>query len=433
MSKTPKAKTGARHVAEMAKCARLDAVAHVRASNGKKKSVSRCSTNQDGVQGREEGTNAAEDEEVGKDGGPGANDGPRERTMATFGNRTRSNKIRRMTMQRKARTAASRAARLEPKRSEQLEETSAMEVDDGTEQVCVLSKPIFVLSDCTGESAANTCRAALGQFEVCRDLSCPTNLAIYRFLAEEREVFEIVRKAAEQDALVVYTLVEKRMKQAVETACNLYKVKSVDMWSNLLEEMEVHLEKQRIGVPLGRRSTSSQGLGPDYFRMIEAVEFTRKQDDGALPENWKDADILLIGVSRTGKTPLSIYLGQRGLKVANLPLVPGVPVPKQLYEIDQNKVFALLVDPNVLHSIRTNRLSNLGLGPNESYDDLRKIREELAEAKRLYAQNPAWPVIDVTNTGVEESAARIMRIISERQDPEHTTPHMYHLSQSVEP
>ena len=416
----------------MAKCTRIDAVVRSRASESKRRNVSRCCKDQEGTNGREEGVDVSEDQEEDCTAGPGASDGSPERNQARFGNRTRSNKIKRLSMQRKAKIAAGRATRLEPKKAVEKEECTPMEVDNDKDQVCVLSKPIFVMSDCTGESAANTCRAALGQFEVCRDLTCPTNLAIYRFLTEEKEVFEIVRQAAKEDALIVYTLVEKRMKQAVESACKLYKVNSVDMWSNLLEEMEVHLEKQRIGVPLGRRNSGSRELGPDYFKMIEAVEYTRKQDDGALPENWKDADILLLGVSRTGKTPLSIYLGQRGLKVANLPLVPGVPVPKQLYEIDQEKIFALLVDPHTLHSIRTNRLSNLGIESNESYDDLRKIRDELSEAKKLYAQNPIWPVVDVTNTGVEESAARIMRIISERQDPEHTTPHMYRLFHSEE-
>ena len=188
----------------------------------------------------------------------------------------------------------------------------------------VLPKPIFVLSDCTGESAANTCRAALGQFEELMNLSMPTNLYIFRFLNDGGDAYKIVQQAKEDDALVVYTLSVPEMVTSVMTACKLYGVRSVNLWGPLLESMEAHLMMTRIGVPMTERGastvsrthTSSEALSTDYYRMIEAVEFTRQMDDGARPDKWKDADILILGVSRTGKTPLSIYLGQRGYKVA---------------------------------------------------------------------------------------------------------------------
>lgn len=129
-------------------------------------------------------------------------------------------------------------------------------------------------------------------------------------------------------------------------------------------------------MPLGRRSKSE--LSSDYFKMIEAVEFTRKMDDGAHPEKWHEADLLLLGVSRSGKTPLCIYLGQRGYKVANLPLVQGLPLPKQLHEIDQSKIFGLLIQPGALSEIRQSRMGNMGVhNSTSSYADMKVLPSNL--------------------------------------------------------
>ena len=287
----------------------------------------------------------------------------------------------------------------------------------------VLPKPIFVLSDCTGESAANTCRAALSQFAELMNLSAPTNLYIFRFLSEGGDAYKICRQAAEDDALVVYTLSDADMATAVETACKLYGVKSVNLWGPLLAAMEDHLAMRTTGVPMSeaaarRRHSSSETLSTDYYRMIEAVEFTRQMDDGARPDRWKEADILILGVSRTGKTPLSIYLGQRGYKVANLPLVPRdgrLMVPEYVRDVDDARVFCLLIDGEVLHSIRANRLSTIGVRSEDKsareYATMRQVTQELSLAKALYARHPGWTVLDVTHKGVEETAARIMKIM----------------------
>ena len=295
----------------------------------------------------------------------------------------------------------------------------------------VLPKPIFVLSDCTGESAANTCRAALGQFEELMNLSMPTNLYIFRFLNDGGDAYKIVQQAKEDDALVVYTLSVPEMVTSVMTACKLYGVRSVNLWGPLLESMEAHLMMTRIGVPMTERGastvsrthTSSEALSTDYYRMIEAVEFTRQMDDGARPDKWKDADILILGVSRTGKTPLSIYLGQRGYKVANLPLVPRngqLMVPKYIDDVDPKRVFGLLINGEVLHDIRTNRLSSIGVQREDKsameYSTMRQVTQELSLAKALYARNPDWTVLDVTHKGVEETAARVMKIMYQSEN-----------------
>jgi regulator of PEP synthase PpsR (kinase-PPPase family) len=208
--------------------------------------------------------------------------------------------------------------------------------------------------------------------------------------------------------------------------------------------MEEHLAMQRTGVPMSSDAAEVAGvsnklqkkssrkvmmhgdadvLSTDYYRMIEAVEFTRQMDDGARPDKWRDADILILGVSRTGKTPLSIYLGQRGYKVANLPLVPRdgqLMVPSHIDDIDPKRVFGLLIDGEVLHSIRANRLRTIGVGGADAsareYAAARVVNQELALAKALYARHPEWQILDVTHKGVEETAARIMKLMYQSED-----------------
>jgi len=307
-----------------------------------------------------------------------------------------------------------------------------------------LPKPIFVLSDCTGESAANTCRAALTQFAEVMNLSAPTNLYVFRFLSEGSDAYKICEQAKEDDALVVYTLSDASLATAVATACKVFGVKSVNLWGPLLVAMEEHLAMQRTGVPMSSDAAEVAGvsnklqkkssrkvmmhgdadvLSTDYYRMIEAVEFTRQMDDGARPDKWRDADILILGVSRTGKTPLSIYLGQRGYKVANLPLVPRdgqLMVPSHIDDIDPKRVFGLLIDGEVLHSIRANRLRTIGVGGADAsareYAAARVVNQELALAKALYARHPEWQILDVTHKGVEETAARIMKLMYQSED-----------------
>ena len=152
----------------------------------------------------------------------------------------------------------------------------------------------------------------------------------------------------------------------------------------------------------------------DYFRRIEAVEFAVKNDDGAEPRNLPKADLVLVGISRTSKTPLSTYLAQRGLKVANVPLVLGVDPPEELSQVDDRKVFGLIVQPDMLMRIRQARLSHLGMPQDSSYGQRAHIDNEIAYAREIFRKHANWPVIDVTNRAIEETAADILRIYTER-------------------
>ncbi|KAG2491314.1 hypothetical protein HYH03_010320 [Edaphochlamys debaryana] len=283
----------------------------------------------------------------------------------------------------------------------------------------VVPKPIFIISDCTGESAARTVRAALNQFEVRCRTQAPAQIIIFRFVESKDKSIEIIKEAAKEDALVVYTLVDPKTVKAVQTACKALQVPYVDLWTELLDTMEVHLNAVRSGVPASAETLRKPkaALSDEYFKMIEAVEYTRKADDGAHPQDWKHADLLILGVSRCGKTPLSIYLGQRGYKVANLPLIPGCPVPKELYEIDQSRIVGLIIDPGVLASIRRNRITMMGVSRAQSIDyaEIQKINTELDWARKLYNTNPSWPVLDVTLRGIEETAAKILKMLNDRR------------------
>ena len=156
-------------------------------------------------------------------------------------------------------------------------------------------------------------------------------------------------------------------------------------------------------------------LDADYFRRIEAVEFAVKSDDGQSPQNLTRADMVLVGLSRTSKTPLSMYLAHKGFRVANVPLVPEIPPPKELFDIDQEKVYALIIDLNSLVRVRHQRLRQLGLPPDAEYAARENIARELRWCREFFARHPSWPVVDTSGRAVEETAAEMIRIKRERE------------------
>lgn len=207
-------------------------------------------------------------------------------------------------------------------------------------------------------------------------------------------LMEIVKQAAREGALVLYTLADPSMAESAKQACKLWGVPSTDILGPITEAVASHLGVSPSGLPRGAAGRNFP-LSEEYFRRIEAIEFTIKQDDGALPQNLNKADIVLAGVSRTGKTPLSIYLAQKGYKVANVPIVIGVELPKNLSVIDPEKVFGLTINPVVLQTIRKARAKSLGFSEQmkSNYSDMGYVRKELEYAREVFARNPVWPVI----------------------------------------
>lgn len=323
-------------------------------------------------------------------------------------------------------------------------------------------KVIFIVSDSTGITLKSALTRALAQFDSCsgeeqRFLNVPKCMGddeededdfaneistrAFTFIRSESAVASIVRKAEEKGAMIVFTIADPVLRDKTMRMSELSGVPCVDLFGPLWYELSDFLESDPAGVPMGPRRPR-HALSDSYYRRIEAVEFTLKADDGRSPWLLKEADVILVGVSRTGKTPLSVVLSQTmGLKVANVPLVLEVPPPPELLDegtIDPDRVFCLTVNPNELRRIRTTRLERRNVRAVEAkrgataplsrgaggagrdserrqstYADREYVLKDLKRARDLaLAQN--WTVVDVTGRAVEESASLIGEMLNSR-------------------
>lgn len=210
--------------------------------------------------------------------------------------------------------------------------------------------------------------------------------------------------------MLVYTVMDPKLHEVVVQECEASQVESIDLWGSLLASLEQRFGAKRSGI-FGRH----QIVTDEYMTIVKAIEYTRKVDDGVLPNLWDECDIMLVGPSRAGKTPLSFYLAQRGFKVANYPLIPDEEPPKELFNIDQQKCFALQIKPERLQEIRTQRMKQFNRR-NTDYANLNNIKKEVSWIKSFYLRRgPKWPIIDTSNAGVAETAARIMEILDRRK------------------
>lgn len=268
----------------------------------------------------------------------------------------------------------------------------------------LLPKPILVLSDGTGETGEKMVRAALQQFK-----GHLVHVRTYAHITRPEQLRSWFRVAARQGAFVVTTLVAKEMREHAAELSVEHEVAHLDLIEDLLGALSRYLSMQPVGVPgLFHQADET------YFRRIEAVEFTVKADDGKEPRMLRQADVILVGVSRTSKTPLSTYLAHKGFKVGNVPVVLDHPPPTQLAEVDQRRVFALTIDPAALQGIRRARLVSMGMQKVVNYDDIDYILAELEYAEQWFRSHREWPVIDVTGKAVEETAATILGILHDR-------------------
>jgi len=256
---------------------------------------------------------------------------------------------------------------------------------------------IFLLSDATGETAEKMVTAALTQFR-------QKNVRQRRIshVRTKTDIYEALDEALKEQGLVIYTIVNRELAQLVHAECSSLGLPSLDLLTPLL---------MRLSEFFGREAGETPGLlhGVDeaYFRRVEAVEFTVKHDDGQETRNLPKADIVLVGISRTSKTPLSMYLAHRGYRVANVPLVKGIEPPAELAEVDPKRVAGLVLDPQRLVELRAARLRNLGQDPRTAYADYEHVEEELRYARSIFRRNP-WIVIDVTGKAVEETANEVL-------------------------
>lgn len=268
------------------------------------------------------------------------------------------------------------------------------------------AKVIYVVSDSTGETAERVTRATLLQFPDHR-----VRLKIERRVRDRRALTAILENAAAQKAMVVFTLVRPELRDHFNDEASRLQVRHVDVIASMISHIGYYLEADPVNIP-----TAEMPLSAEYFRRVEAIEFAVKSDDGKEPRNLRLADLVLVGVSRTSKTPLSTYLAGRGLKVANVPIVLGVAPPKEIYELPGYRVVGLTIDVDQLMDIRKQRLQQLGMPADANYGLRDHVKAELEYAHTILRENPQWMVVDVTNCAIEETATIILEALKDREE-----------------
>lgn len=264
---------------------------------------------------------------------------------------------------------------------------------------------IYIISDGTGETAATMIRAALVQYQ-----DAEINIVRSKNIRTEAQVESVINDAFENQGIIIHTVVSSQLKQVIHEQAASKGLRTVDLIGPLLQTLDEYFG--------GKTETKSVGIlrtvDDRYFKRIEAIEYTVKHDDGKCLTELGEADIILVGISRTSKTPLSIFLSHKGWKVANFPLVLNSTLPKELFAIDQRRIVGLLIDTDSLSKIRRNRLEKFGQDPGGEYARLSYIEKEIEYAQDLFKQNRRWPVFNVTERALEETAAEIVRVISSR-------------------
>lgn len=264
---------------------------------------------------------------------------------------------------------------------------------------------LHLLSDSTGETLEMIAKAALAQFD-----AAEVTRHFWPMVRSRQHLDRIMDEFKANPGLVLYTLVNPEIRGRLEERCRtlgLPHVAALDAVTSALEE--------RLGQQAQGRPGKQHKMDEAYFERVEAIQFTIAHDDGIGWENWEEADIVLAGVSRTSKTPTSIYLANRGFRVANIPLVVESPPPSSLYQLKNPMVVGLTTAPQRLVQVRRNRLLALNEKANTAYVDNERVENEVAFARRMFADN-GWPVIDVTRRSIEETAAAVINLYNARED-----------------
>ncbi len=255
----------------------------------------------------------------------------------------------------------------------------------------------YLLSDGTGETAETIINAAVAQFR-------KDNVTVERIahILEESQVSKILAQAEKKHAMVFYTFVDRDLANFTEDECRKREIDCLDLMSPILRKLANFFGHSPEGTP-----GLLHGLGEEYFQRMEAMEFTMKNDDGRSLSHLGEADIILVGISRTSKTPLSIYLSIRGYKVVNIPLVKGIPISHPLTKVDPHKVACLFLDVKQLVERREVRVRTLGVAPTTDYIDYEAVKNELRWARAQCRQH-GWAIVHVTGKSVEEIAHEVL-------------------------
>ncbi len=264
---------------------------------------------------------------------------------------------------------------------------------------------LHLISDATGETLTTMAKAAAVQYSQVRPIE-----HVHPLVRTPKQLERVLKEVEQSPGIVLYTIVKSELIEAIERRCRELKVPSLHVLQPIMRVFESYLGAPQTPVVAGQHT-----LDADYFRRIDALNFAMAHDDGQLPQDLNTADIIILGISRTSKTPTSIYLAQRGYKTANLPLVPGIEPPGALAGPHRAFIVGLVASPERIAEIRRNRVQMLADRNLDEYVDRTQITNEITYSRRLCAKH-GWPVIDVTRRSIEETAATIIRLLHDRDE-----------------
>lgn len=262
---------------------------------------------------------------------------------------------------------------------------------------------LHLVSDSTGETLTTIAKAASVQYSLVRPIE-----HVHPLVRTTRQLKRVLQEIEQAPGIVLYTITNKELSEQLERRCSELKIPCLAVLQPIMQVFESYLGAPRTPTVAGQHV-----LDADYFRRIDALNFTMAHDDGNLPDDLNEADIIILGISRTSKTPTSIYLAQRGYKTANVPLVPSIPLPEALTKPHTAFIVCLIASPERISEIRRHRAMLLGDRNLSDYVDRDRITAEIAFSRRICAKH-RWPVIDVTRRSVEESAATIIKLLHDR-------------------
>ncbi len=264
---------------------------------------------------------------------------------------------------------------------------------------------LHLISDASGETVLGVARVCLLQFAGLKTVEHLSPL-----VRNKGDVEKVLSRLRRYPGICMFTLVNAEIRDVLEKGCRGLNIPCVPVLDPILGTIASYMD-----MPMNGRPGRHHGMNSEYFERIDAMHFVMSHDDGQSMDNLAEADVIVLGVSRTSKTPTCIYLANRGIKAANVPIVPGCPLPDQLFKVRGPLIVGLTKDPRLLAQIRRNRLRLLGQDVETDYTEIDVVDDEVAFARKLCSRH-AWPILDVTRRSIEETAAAIIRMLAERRD-----------------
>lgn len=263
---------------------------------------------------------------------------------------------------------------------------------------------LHLISDSTGETLSSVARAVLSQFE-----SVESNDFIWPLIRSKSQLDRVLESISNHPGIVLYTIMHDDLVNELRKECSRLQLPCISVLSHIIAEFSNYL-RENVNYSIGRQHL----LNSEYFSRVDAISYTITHDDGQSSWDLYEADVVIIGVSRTSKSPTSVYLSCRGYKVANIPFVSLETIPNSIFELKKPLIVGLIINPEKLVQIRQSRLILIGQESSSDYVDIEKIKSEIAESRKLFTKLNC-PVIDVTKRSVEETSAKIIQLIQDKK------------------